>query len=83
MLTRSIRSKVTFTNAFRLGNSDIVFPAGGYEILFEEELLQGVSFEAYRRTATYLMVRGRGSHVGQTTMHMTTQKDLEHAVACD
>ncbi len=33
-------------------------PAGDHEDLVEEELLQGLSFEAYRRTATFLTVRG-------------------------
>ena len=83
MLTRSTRSMVTFSNAFTLGDSEVAFPSGAYEIVFEEELLQGVSFEAYRRTATFLMVRGKGSQAGRTEMHMTTQKDLEQAIACD
>lgn len=83
MLTRSTRSMVTFSNDFTIGDSQRELPAGTYEIVVEEELLQGLSFEAYRRTGTYLMVRGRGSHAGQTTMHMTTQEDLEHAMACD
>ena len=83
MLTRSTRSMVTFSNDFVIGGSQREFPAGTYEVLVVEELLQGLSFEAYRRTATYLMIRGRGSSAGQTTMHMTTQEDLEHAMACD
>ena len=83
MLTRSTRSMVTISNDFMIGESQREFPAGTYEILVEEELLQGLSFEAYRRTGTYLMVRRRGSHAGQTTMHMTTKEDLEHAMACD
>ncbi|MEL7516707.1 MAG: hypothetical protein AAGK03_19035 [Pseudomonadota bacterium] len=83
MLTRSTRSMVTFSNDFMIGESQREFPAGTYEILVEEELLQGLSFEAYRRTATYLMVRGRGSNAGQTTMHMTTLEELEHSIARD
>ncbi|WP_298975049.1 hypothetical protein [uncultured Roseobacter sp.] len=83
MLTRSTRSMVTFSNDFMIGDSQRQFPAGTYEILVEEELLQGISFEAYRRTATYLMVQGRGSNAGQTTMQVITQEDLEHAIACD
>lgn len=83
MLTRSTRSKVTFSNDFTIGISPRKLPAGTYEIVVEEELLQGLSFEAYRRTATYLIVRGRGRNAGQTTMHMTTIEDLEQATACD
>ncbi len=83
MLTRSTRSMVTFSNDFMIGDSQWELPPGTYEILVEEELLQGISFEAYRRTATYLMVRGRRSNTGQTTMQLTTKEDLEHAIACD
>lgn len=83
MLTRSTRSMVTFSNGFTIGDSQRELPAGTYEIVVEEELIQGLSFEAYRRTATYLIVRGRGSNAGQTTMQVTTREDLEHAIACD
>lgn len=83
MLTRSTRSMVTFSNDFTIGDSQREFPAGTYEIVVEEELIQGLSFEAYRRTGTYLMARGRGSNAGRTTMHMTTKEGLEHAIACD
>ncbi|GAA6162549.1 hypothetical protein NBRC116590_02530 [Pelagimonas sp. KU-00592-HH] len=83
MLTRSTRSKVTFSNDFKIGESQQEILAGTYEIVVEEELIQGLSFEAYRRASTYLMVRGRGRNAGQTTMQMTTKEELEHAMACD
>jgi len=83
MLTRSTRSKVTFSNDVTIGDNQRELPAGTYEIIVEEELIQGLSFEAYRRTATYRMVRGRGSNAGQTTMQMTTKEELENAMACD
>ncbi len=83
MLTRSTRSMVTFSNDFMIGDSQRELAAGTYEIVVEEELMQGLSFEAYRRIATYLMVQGRGSKAGQTTMQVITQEDLEHAIACD
>ena len=83
MLMRSTRSKVTFSNDVTIGDNQRELPAGTYEVVVEEELIQGLSFEAYRRTATYLMVRGLGSNAGQTTMHMTTQEELEHSIARD
>ena len=61
MLTRSTRSMVTFSNDFTIGDEQRELSAGTYEIVVEEEFLQGLSFEAYRRTATYLMVRGEGA----------------------
>lgn len=83
MLTRSTRSMVTFTNNFRIGDGQQDLSAGAYEIVVEEELLQGISFEAYRRTATYLVIRGRGLDAGQTTRHLTTKEDLDYAILSD
>ena len=54
MTMRSTRSTVTFSSPFTLSGYPGDLPAGDYEVLVEEELLQGLSFEAYRRTATYL-----------------------------
>ena len=57
MTVRSTRSTVTFSNPFTLPGYAGDLPAGEYEGLAEEELLQGLSFEACRQTATYLTVR--------------------------
>ena len=54
MNMRSTRSTLTFSNPFALPGYPGNLPPGDYEVLVEEELLQGLSFEAYRRTATYL-----------------------------
>lgn len=83
MLMRSSKSKVTFLHAFSLPDYPDELPSGAYEIVIEEELLQGVSFEAYRRIATYLTVKGRGNQAGRTEMRLITQKDLERALCRD
>ena len=44
MNMRSITSTVTFSNPFTLSGYPGDLPAGEYEILVEEELLQGLSF---------------------------------------
>ena len=83
MDTRSSRSIVTFTHSFSLPGYPDDFPAGEYGVVVEEETLQGLSFEAYRRTATYLIVHGKGGHSGHTEMHPTTEKDLEATLGRD
>ncbi|SEO18129.1 hypothetical protein [Palleronia pelagia] len=83
MNTRSTRSTVTFLNPFSLPGYPEDLPAGDYEVLVEEELLQGLSFEAYRRTATYLTVRGSGGHVGRTEIRAISKSDLEEALSRD
>ncbi len=83
MFTRLSRSMVTFSKPFTLAGTPEAFPPGEYEIIVEEELLHGLSFEAYRRTATYLKVVDRGARSGRTKMRLTTEQDLERALARD
>ncbi|WP_289040873.1 hypothetical protein [uncultured Aliiroseovarius sp.] len=83
MTMRSTKSTVTFSNPFTLPGYPGDLPAGDYEILVEEELLQGLSFEAYRRTATYLTVRGRGGHAGRTELRAIYDSDLKAALSRD
>ena len=83
MNMRSTRSTVTFSNPFTLPGYPGDLPAGDYEVLVEEELLQGLSFEAYRRTATYLTVRGRGGHAGRTELRAISDSDLKEALGRD
>lgn len=83
MNMRSSRTKVTFASPFSLSGYPGELPAGDYEIVVEEELLQGLSFEAWRRTATYLTVRGRGSHAACTEMRAISDSDLKEALSRD
>lgn len=83
MNTRSTKSTVTFTNPFTLPTYPGDLPAGDYDVLVEEELLQGLSFEAYRRTATYLMVHGPGKPEGHTELRTTSDSDLKEALRRD
>ncbi|MCV2880305.1 hypothetical protein OE699_15795 [Sedimentimonas flavescens] len=83
MNMRSTKSTVTFSNPFTLPGHPRDLPAGDYEVLVEEELLQGLSFEAYRRTATYLTVCGRGSHAGRIELRAISDSDLQEALRRD
>jgi hypothetical protein len=66
---------VTFYNAFAQPGYPDELSAGTYEVVVEEELLQGLSFEAWRRTATFLIVHRRGG--GSSAMRPITESDLE------
>jgi hypothetical protein len=83
MNKRLSSSTVTFSKAFVLSGFPGELPAGDYEVLVEDELLQGLSFEAYRRTSTCLLVHGKGSRVGRTEMRATTESDLKTALSRD
>jgi hypothetical protein len=83
MMMRSTRSTVTFANPFTLPGYPGDLPPGDYEVLVEEERLLGLSFEAYRRVATYLTVTGRGSQAGRTELRATSENDLKEALRRD
>ena len=83
MNLRSRKSTITFSRTFVLSGYGDDLPAGEYEVVVEEERLQGLSFQAYRRTATYLTVHGKGGQAGRIEMRPTTDRDLEVALARD
>ena len=59
---RSTRENVTFDHPFSLGAVDGMQPAGTYTVEIDEDLIEGLSFLAYRRVATtiYLPLRYGG-----------------------
>ncbi len=54
-MTRTTRSKLTFSRDFRLEGAGRSFPAGVYELVTDEELIEGLSFPAYRRVASWML----------------------------
>lgn len=83
MTMRTTKTTVTFSHPFTLAGYQGELPAGEYEVLVEEELLQGLSFEAYRRTATHLTVHGSGGHAGRTELRATSDNELKEALGRD
>lgn len=56
MTMRSRRETITFKHPFRIKGIDRLLPAGAYEIVTDEEMIEGLSFAAFRRVATMIMV---------------------------
>ena len=54
MNTRTKHTTVTFTAPFSLTGVDEVQPPGDYAIAEDEELIDGLSWLAYRRVATFI-----------------------------
>jgi hypothetical protein len=61
MTIRSRREAVTFKHPFRIRGIDRLLPAGTYEVITDEESIEGLSFAAFRRIATMIMVPGVAS----------------------
>ncbi len=56
MNTRTTNKTVTFARPFLLKGIDRMLGAGDYGIVTDEELIEGLSFPAYRRISTMIFV---------------------------
>jgi hypothetical protein len=56
MTTRSRRATITFQHPFRIRGIDRLLPPGAYEVITDEEMIEGLSFASFRRAATLIMV---------------------------
>lgn len=56
MTERTTVRLITFTRPFNLGSLVTPLEAGTYRLIVDEELIQGVSFTAYRKVATHLEI---------------------------
>jgi hypothetical protein len=58
MTTRSRRETFHFKHPFRIRGIDRLLSAGAYEVVTDEEMIEGLSFPCVRRVATMIMVPG-------------------------
>ena len=79
MEIRTTRTSVTFSQPFALRGSDQLLPAGDYTLVIEEERLQGLSFDAYRRISAFLEIVANPRFPGRTELHPVTDADLHLA----
>jgi hypothetical protein len=56
MTMRSRRETVTFKHPFRIKGIDRLLPPGAYEVITDEEMIEGLSFASFRRVATMITV---------------------------
>ena len=56
MTLRTSGKTVTFRQPFRLKGVDRLLPAADYRVVTDEELIEGLSFPAYRRISTAIFV---------------------------
>ena len=82
-LTRSRRETVMFRHPFRIKGIDRELPAGAYEVVTDEELIEGPSFPCFRRVATMIMVSGAPPHHHSTEMLSISSVDLADAQQAD
>ena len=83
MTTRTSKKTVTFRRPFVLGGFDEVVPAGAYSVETDEELLEGISFAAYRRILTVIHLHSRSGHPGLTRALTIDPNELDAALERD
>jgi hypothetical protein len=82
-LTRSRRETVTFRHPFRIKGIDRQLDAGAYEVVTDEERIEGLSFPCFRRVATMIMVPGAPPHQQSIEMISISSIDLADAQQAD
>jgi hypothetical protein len=83
MTIRSRREVVTFQHPFQIRGIDRQLPAGAYEVITDEEAIEGLSFAAFRRVATMIIVPTSGSRGLATEMLSIGSVDLADAQRID
>ncbi len=79
MTIRSRTETLVFDRPFRLKELDRVLPAGSYEVLTDEEMIEGLSFPCYRRVLTMIMVPGEWPYASAIEMIATSAIELSDA----
>ncbi len=79
MTTRSRREIVHFKHPFRLMGIDRVLSPGAYEVITDEEMIEGLSFASFRRVATMIMVPGIAPRNSSVEMVSISSADLSDA----
>ncbi|HEY0236938.1 MAG TPA: hypothetical protein VGC86_18065 [Afipia sp.] len=83
MNTRTRREKVTFKHPAQIRGVGRLLPAGTYDVVTDEEMIEGLSFPCYRRVATMIMVPGIAPHQLTTEMISIGSVDLADAQRID
>lgn len=80
MIQRTTRRTVTFGSPFQLGGTGEFLPQGDYDVETDEELVEGLSFVAYRRVAAFLHLHSRDGAIRVMTVAPAV---LDEALARD
>jgi hypothetical protein len=79
MTTRTRRGTIHFKYPFNIEGVDRLLPAGAYEVVTDEEMIEGLSFPCFRRTATMIMVPSAAPHVNSMELISVSSVALSDA----
>jgi hypothetical protein len=83
MTERTTETEVTFKHSFRLKSFSEPLGAGTYRLVMDEELIEGRSFTAYRRVATYLELPAISVALTHRRFLQVSSVEIEDALARD
>jgi hypothetical protein len=83
MSTRTRRETVHFRHPFRIKGIDRQLAPGAYEVITDEEMIEGLSFPSFRRVATMIMVPGAPPQRAAMEMISISAVDLSDAQRTD
>jgi len=83
MTMRSRRETITFKHPFRIKGVDRLLPPGSYEVITDEEMIEGLSFAAFRRVATMITVPAPPPRASTTERISISPVDLADAQRID
>ena len=80
---RSRRETIHFRHPFRIKGIDRQLAPGGYEVITDEEMIEGLSFPCFRRVATMIMIPGAPPRHSSVEMISISLVDLSDAQRID
>lgn len=81
MTSRTRRETVVFRHPFRIAGVEQQIPAGSYQVVTDEELIEGLSFPCFRRAATMMTVPAAQGSAMETVL--IDPRDLAEAQQAD
>jgi hypothetical protein len=79
MTIRTIRRTITFRRPFDLKGVDRLLPPSDYSVVTDKELIEGLSFSAYHRISTVILVPAQSG----STVEMVTIEPLDLKAALE
>ena len=83
MTTRTLKTTITFRRPFALDGLDKPLPAGTYHVETDEELLEGLSFSAYKRVLAVIHLQATPNEPGRKQSLTVDPKELDAALQRD
>jgi len=85
MTTRSRREVITFQHPFQIKGIDRVLPPGAYDVITDEQMIEGLLFASFGRVATMIMVPAappRGTAMEMISIGSVDLSDAQRIDAC-